>query len=104
MHGAGKHDAIATGTHEVRRVSAEIRPGVFRPDWSAVTSPIAREALVGRMATRAGLIEKWSHPLEADEDLVWRIVLRLYADAGRPPTPSKLRLKRPSLRNAQGCA
>lgn len=30
----------------------EIRPGVARPDWSAVTSPAAREALKERDADR----------------------------------------------------
>ena len=69
----------------MREIRAEIRPGVFRPDWSSVTSPVARQALNGRMAARAGLMEKWSQALEADQDLVWRTILRLYADAGRPP-------------------
>jgi len=29
-------------------MTAEIRPGIRRPDWSAVTRPAAREALLAR--------------------------------------------------------
>lgn len=65
--------------------SFEIRPWVCRPDWSAVTTPGARYALSGRMAARAGLLDKWSQALERNEDLVWRMVLDLYAETGRPP-------------------
>lgn len=75
---------------ERRELAAEIRPGVLRPDWSAVTTPAAREALQGRMAARAGLLDRWSHALEAGEDLVWRTVLQLYADRGRPPRSSEV--------------
>lgn len=70
--------------------TVEIRPGVFRPDWSVVTNPIAREALVGRMATRASLLQRWSQVLDKNEDLVWRSLLRLYADRGRPPSQDEL--------------
>lgn len=76
---------MATGPSTTGEPATEIRPGVFRPDWSAVTKPAAREALGGRMAARAGLLDAWSHALGADEDLVWRAVLRLYADKWRPP-------------------
>jgi len=65
--------------------AVEIRPGVFRPDWSLVTKRRAREALTGRLAARAGLLDRWALRLEAAEDLIWRTVLRLYADCGRPP-------------------
>src|SRR5258708_37907435 len=67
------------------QVAVEIRPGVYRPDWSAVTKPRAREALGGRMAERAGLLDRWSHRLEADEDTVWRTTLLLYGGSGRSP-------------------
>jgi hypothetical protein len=66
--------------------AVEIRAGVFRPDWSVVTKRRAREALAGRLAARAGLLDRWALRLEAVEDLVWRTILRLYADCGRPPT------------------
>lgn len=65
--------------------AVEIRPGVHRPDWSIVTTPAARAALGGRTAARAGLLDMWSHALEAAEDMVWRMALRLYGDSGRPP-------------------
>lgn len=65
--------------------AVEIRPGVYRPDWSVVMTPAARAALGGRSAARAGLLDMWSHALDAAEDLVWRTTLRLYGDKGRPP-------------------
>jgi hypothetical protein len=68
----------------------EIRPGVFRPDWSAITRPVAREALLGRMSSRAGLLDHWSCSLEADQDLAWRTTLQLYAKHGRAPSTSEL--------------
>ncbi len=73
-----------------RELAVEIRPGVLRPDWSIVTASEARQALRGRMAARSNLVEKWSHTLDESEDLVWRAVLRLYADHGRPPAPHEL--------------
>src|SRR5258708_8577521 len=66
--------------------AVEIRAGVFRPDWSVVTKQRAREALAGRLTARGGLLDRWAVRLEAVEDLVWRTILRLYADCGRPPT------------------
>ena len=63
----------------------EIRAGVFRPDWSVVATRRAYEALAGRMAARAGLLDKWAVRLGISEDLVWRTILRLYVDFGRPP-------------------
>jgi alkylmercury lyase len=81
---------MVINTSQQHETSVEIRPGVLRPDWSAVTSPAAWEALGGRMAARSALIEKWSHALEATEDLVWRTVLRLYVAAGRPPSPGEI--------------
>lgn len=80
--------AIDATTSE--ELSVEIRPGVCRPDWSAVTTPAARHALSGRMAARAGLLDKWSQALEPNEDLVWRMALDLYAENGRPPRASEI--------------
>jgi hypothetical protein len=37
------------------------------------------------MTARAGLLDKWSHRLESNDDLVWRTILRLYGVRGRPP-------------------
>lgn len=73
-----------------RMRAAEIRPGVLRPDWSAVATPAARQALAGRMTARSGLLGKWSHTLETSEDTVWRTVLRLYAAKGRPPNVDEI--------------
>ena|SRR5437016_3862199 len=64
---------------------AQIRPGIYRPDWSVVTKPVARAALMSRNRSRSRLREKWSQPLEATQDLVWRTVLELFAGFGRPP-------------------
>ena len=77
-------------THLPNDPVVEIRPGVFRPDWSVVTKLRARNALAGRLATRAGLLDRWAVRLEAAEDLVWRTILRLYADRGRPPMPADI--------------
>jgi alkylmercury lyase len=63
----------------------EIRPGVFRPDWSAVVTRRASEALAGRMTARAGLLDQWAVRLGTSEDLLWRTILQLYVDLGRPP-------------------
>lgn len=76
---------MVMGGLAMEQLAAEIRPGVFRPDWTAVTSGAARRALSGRMAARAGLADRWCRALEADEDLVWRSVLRLYGENGRAP-------------------
>jgi hypothetical protein len=66
-------------------MTAEIRPGIRRPDWSAVTRPAAREALLARDRSRIGLAERWNHTLEPAQDRVWRTVLELFARSGKPP-------------------
>jgi alkylmercury lyase len=76
--------------HSMAEPAVEIRPGVFRPDWSAITKPAARQALTGRLAARAGLLDRWSCRLEADQDVVWRTALRLYAKLGRAPSIADL--------------
>jgi alkylmercury lyase len=77
---------MAVTAHLPNDPAVEIRAGVFRPDWSVVTKRRAREALTGRLVARAGLLDRWALRLEAVEDLVWRAILRLYADRGQPPT------------------
>jgi hypothetical protein len=37
------------------------------------------------LTARAGFLDRWSVRLEVVEDLVWRTILRLYADLGKPP-------------------
>ncbi len=44
--------------------AVELRPGVFRPDWSAAKSAAARRALGGRAGAREGLLDKWAHALD----------------------------------------
>lgn len=75
---------------EQQEFTTVIRPGVARPDWSAVTTPAARKALTGRMSARSGLLDKWSHALDRDEDQVWRTVLQRYAALGRPPEAGEI--------------
>src|SRR5262249_28369463 len=59
------------------RMTSEIRPGIHRPDWLAVTRPAAREALLARDRSRMSLAERWNHALEPAQDRVWRTVLEL---------------------------
>ena len=66
-------------------MTAEIRPGVHRPDWSVLTRSEAREAILGRDRSRFGLVEKWNQALKPAQDRVWRTVLELFARSGRPP-------------------
>jgi len=81
---------MSVAAHLQNDPAVEIRAGVFRPDWSMVTKQRAREALAGRLAARAGLLDRWALRLETVEDLVWRTILRLYADCGRPPIPTDI--------------
>ena len=67
------------------RMTAEIRPGVRRPDRSVVTRARAREALLGRDRSRAGLSDTWIGILPEQHDQVWQIVLQLFGRLGRPP-------------------
>jgi hypothetical protein len=66
--------------------TAEIRPGVQRPDWSIVTKRAARDALLGRDGPRAGLGDQWNRVLSAQQDATWRTVLELFGTLGRPPS------------------
>jgi len=66
-------------------MTTEIRPGIHRPDWSVVTRPAAREALLARDRSRIALAERWNHALEPAQDRVWRTVLELFGRSGNPP-------------------
>ena len=66
-------------------MTAEIRPRIRRPDWSAVTRRAAREALLARDRSRIGLAKRWNHTLAPAQDRVWRTVLELFARSGKPP-------------------
>lgn len=65
--------------------AVKLRPGVFRPDLSVVTTAAAAAALDGRVEARPTLIGKWLHELTLEEDRVWRAVLILYGRLGRAP-------------------
>jgi alkylmercury lyase len=66
-------------------MTAEIRPGIYRPDWSVVTTLAAREALQERDASRLRLAGKWDQTLDPVQDHVWRTVHKLFARSGRSP-------------------
>lgn len=68
----------------------QLRPGVFRPDWKAVTTQPSRRALLARSASRSGLVEAWARPLEPRADLLWRAAVQGFAAAGRPPALAAL--------------
>ena len=70
--------------------AVELRPGVFRPDWSAAKSPAARRALGERANAREGLLDRWAHALDPETDRVWRVLLQLYGSAGLPPSPAEI--------------
>ena len=65
--------------------AVEIRPGVRRPDWSVVTSPAARDALLARDRSRPGPVEAWSTGLPQLQHAVWRATIASFARLGRPP-------------------
>ncbi len=71
-------------------LTGEIRPGICRPDWSVVTKPAARAALMGRHDARSGLSQKWSRRRLPMEDLVWRTTIELFAGGGNPPSVSEI--------------
>ncbi|ESW63321.1 bifunctional organomercurial lyase/mercury(II) reductase MerBA [Mesorhizobium sp. C280B] len=87
----GKLAASASATPP----SYTVRPGVTFPDWSVVTSPLVKDALLAMndvlriMAGPNQPADRWS-----DRDrLVDRVrvaLLKLYAEAGRAPTQSAI--------------
>ena len=65
-------------------LTAELRPGVFRPDWSVVTLDAARRALQRRLGARPAGVARWAG-LEPQDDLVWRTIRGLFVERGRAP-------------------
>jgi hypothetical protein len=65
-----------------------VRPGVWFPDWSAVTSPTARDALRAILNTRN--MENTWQGYAPMEDRVRVAVLRHYGTAGRAPEVAAL--------------
>ena len=70
--------------------SVELRPGVFRPDWTVVTTTAAREALCGRGELRQNLPKDWFDVLSPTEDLIWRTCVELFPRLGCAPTLAEL--------------
>jgi mercury(II) reductase len=68
--------------------SFAVRPGVTFPDWSVVSSPMVKEALLA-MVGSGHVLNRWSG-YEAATDRVRVALLQLYAERGRAPTPSAL--------------
>ena len=68
--------------------SYAVRPGVTFPDWAAVTSPQAHEALVA-IFEAIGAEKMWRSYTPA-EDGVRTTLLRLYAEQGRAPARDEL--------------
>ena len=66
---------------DIRLPSYAVRPGVTFPDWAAVTSPQAREALLA-IFDAIGAEKMWRSYTPA-EDAVRTTLLRLYAEQGR---------------------
>src|SRR5215510_3939855 len=50
--------AMTSDANRANELAVEIRPGVFRPDWSVVTTEAARQALDGSVAGSARLLEQ----------------------------------------------
>ncbi|ORE97019.1 MULTISPECIES: alkylmercury lyase family protein [Aurantimonadaceae] len=73
-----------------KAIEVEIRPGVLRPDWSVVTSKIARDALCARSASRSSLVEGWAVALDSSEDRAWQRVLALFVELGRAPSIAEI--------------
>lgn len=69
----------------VAPLSAELRAGVPRPDWSKITIPKAREVLLRRLAAHPSGVSDWAG-LEEAEDKALTAILRHFADHGRGPS------------------
>jgi len=74
-----------------------VRPGVTFPDWSVVSSPVVKEALLA-MVGSDHVLNRWSG-CEPATDRVRVALLQLYAEHGRTPTPGAL-AKRAALSEA----
>lgn len=82
---------MTSNESRVDGLAVEIRPGVFRPDWSVVTTEAARQALAGRVTGgAAGLLERWSKLIDPRADLVWQTLLRMIVREGRPPRSAEI--------------
>jgi mercuric reductase len=71
-----------------RLPSYHVRPGVTFPDWAAVTSPQAREAMLA-IFDAIGADSMWRDHTP-DEDDLRSTLLRLYAERGQAPAIDEL--------------
>ena len=71
-----------------RLASYHVRPGVTFPDWAAVSSPQAREALLAILEA-IGIESMWRDYTPAEDD-VRTALLRLYAEQGGAPAIADL--------------
>ncbi len=83
------NDCCATSSRDNPAVSQPatlasfaVRPGVTFPDWSAVTSPVVKNALQA-MVGSDHVLNRWSG-YDPATDRVRVALLRLYADHGVP--------------------
>jgi len=65
-------------------LTAELRPGVLRPDWSMITQPGARRTLQRRLAAQPDGVARWAG-LDPEHDRALQAVLGLFRDHGRVP-------------------
>jgi len=77
--------------------SYAVRPGVTFPDWSVVSSPAVKDALLA-MVGSDHVLNRWSG-YDPATDRVRVALLQLYAERGRAPTPGAL-AKRAALSEA----
>jgi mercury(II) reductase len=81
--------ASTSSRNKVAAASAEtqpsyvVRPGVTFPDWSAVSSPVVKEALLAMVSTDH-VLNRWSG-YDAATDRIRVALLQLYAEDGRAP-------------------
>ena len=80
----GKHGASTSATLP----SFAVRPGVTFPDWSVVTSPAVKDALLAMLGSDH-VLHRWSG-YDPTTDRVRVALLKLYADEGRAPAASAI--------------
>lgn len=81
LNGGAGHASVATISP---RTSVELRPGVRIPDWAAVQSPAARDALDAIFGV-SGQMERL-RGIDGTVDRVWRTVLDIFAFTPNAPT------------------
>lgn len=70
-----------TGTASLTLPNYDVRPGVTFPDWSVVSSPVVKEALLAMVGSHH-VLNRWSG-YEAATDRVRVALLERYAEHGR---------------------